>query len=77
MTSLNLLYSRDDLLAMLRRAKAAQERIATTGGVEEVRVRDQVTRYHQANVTELARWIAEIEAALGINTRARSRPVYF
>lgn len=77
MSGLTELYSTAELQQMLRTAYAARQRIVSTGGVQEVRTRDQLTRFHPANIRALDEWIADLEAALGLLKRARSRPVYF
>lgn len=75
--SLTSLYSRDELATMLREARAAQHRLATTGSVQEVRTIDRLTRFHPVDSEKLAGWIKDLEEALGFSTRARSRAVYF
>jgi hypothetical protein len=75
--SLTSLYTREELETMLREARTAQHRLATTGSVQEVRTIDRLTRFHPVDSEKLANWIKELEVALGFTTRARSRPVYF
>lgn len=77
MSPLTELFTPQELRDMLRDAYAARQVIATKGGLQEVRTRDQLTRFHPANIRALDEWIADLEAALGLLKRARSRPVYF
>ena len=75
--SLRELFTQVELREMLKKAQLARQTIATEGGVQEVRVRERHTRFHAANIKDLEQWIADLEAALGLHRRARSRPVYF
>lgn len=75
--ALRSLYTDLELEKMLREARAAQHRLATTGSVQEVRTIDRLTRFHPVDSEKLANWIKELEEALGFPTRARSRAVYF
>lgn len=76
-TGLTEMFTTEELRALLQEARLAHHSLVTKGGVQEVRVFDRLTRFHPQSAKDLLAWIKELEAALGIPTRAKSRPVYF
>lgn len=77
MSSLKALYTDDELRELLKEARLAYHVLTTRGTVQEVRTEDRLTRFHPTDSGALLKWIQELEAALGILNRGRSRTVYF
>lgn len=77
MSSLTEIYSREQLLDLLKEARLAYHILTTRGTIQEIRTEDRLTRFHPTEAKELLKWINDLEAALGMLKRARSRPVYF
>lgn len=77
MSSLKAIYTDDELRDLLREARLAYHVLTTRGTIQEVRTEDRLTRFHPSNSEALLKWIQELESALGILKRARSRTVYF
>lgn len=77
MSSLKAIYTDDELRELLREARLAYHVLTTRGTVQEVRTEDRLTRFHPTESRALLKWIQELESALGILKRGRSRTVYF
>ena len=78
MNSLSLLYTKDELREMLKKAISARVLLSENGGIQEVRQGDRNTRFHPGNIGALESWIVELEIALEFRaSRRTSRPVHF